>query len=240
MSELLLESRGISKRFGGRDVVRNVSLSVRPRQVLTVIGPNGSGKTTLLKLLLGLETPDEGVITRKRGLRIGYMPQKLHIDPVLPMTAERFVLLHGHRHAPDAAAMRDICREVGVAHALDAPLASVSGGELQRLMLARALLCRPELLVLDEPAQGVDVTGQAQLYDLIAHVARARGLAVLMVSHDLHLVMSATDEVICLNHHVCCHGHPHAVKHDPAFAALFGSQVAESLAVYVHHHDHEH
>lgn len=237
---ILLEARGISKRFGSHAALEAVSLTLTEGQILTVIGPNGSGKTTLLKLLLGLEQPDEGDVVRKPGLRIGYMPQRLRIDPAFPITARRFVMLHAHRHAPDKATMVSVCEALGVAHVLDTPLQEVSGGELQRLMLARALLCEPEVLVLDEPAQGVDVTGQAQLYEMIARVARERKLAVLMVSHDLHLVMSATDEVICLNRHVCCHGHPHEIKNDPAFNALFGPQAAQAMAVYVHHHDHTH
>jgi zinc transport system ATP-binding protein len=240
MSEVLLEAKDVGKRFGGHGVLEHVGLRVRARQIVTVIGPNGSGKTTLLRLLLGLETPDSGEVRRKPGLKIGYMPQKLPVDPVFPVTAGWFLTMHSHRHRPDAAHVARVCAETGVDHLLKTPLRAVSGGELQRLMLARALLCGPELLVLDEPVQGVDVTGQAQLYDLIARVSREHHCAVLMVSHDLHLVMSATDEVICLNHHVCCAGHPQQIKEDPAFIAMFGPRVAENMAVYTHHHNHVH
>lgn len=235
---LLLEARGISKRFGAHTAVERVNLAIAAGQIVTLIGPNGSGKTTLLKLLLGLIALDEGTVERKRGLHVGYMPQKLAVDPVLPISAGTFLSMHAH-HRPTLAAQQQAAEEVGVAQALLQQLHDLSGGELQRLMLARALLCEPELLVLDEPVQGVDVSGQAQLYDLIARVARARGLAVLMVSHDLHLVMSATDEVICLNRHICCAGHPQAVKDDPAFAAMFGAG-SGSFAIYTHHHDHAH
>ncbi len=203
---------------------------------MTIIGPNGSGKTTLVRILLGLDTPVQGTITRKDRLRIGYVPQKLAIDPTLPLTTSWFLALTA-KQADDVV---EVAREVGVEGILNQPLQALSGGELQRVLIARALLSKPELLVLDEPAQGVDVTGQAMLYALIARLKDTHNLSVLMVSHDLHLVMSATDHVICLNHHICCSGHPHSVRGDPAFAALFGQHVADSLAVYTHHHDHDH
>lgn len=235
--DIMLSAEALTKSFGGALVVQNVSLNLRARNIVTVIGPNGGGKTTLLKLLLGLEKPDSGTVYRRPGLKIGYVPQRLTVDPILPVTAEYFLSLSA---GGDRAAVRALAEETGVGGLLASPLQSLSGGEFQRVLLARALLRRPELLVLDEPAQGVDVTGQALLYELIARISRAHGLSVLMVSHDLHLVMSATDHVVCLNRHVCCEGHPHSVRDDPAFAAMFGQHVAATLAVYTHHHDHEH
>lgn len=234
-SDILIAAQALNKSFGRTQVISNVSLTLRAGNIVTVIGPNGSGKTTLLRLLLGLDSPDSGNIKRKSGLTIGYMPQRLSIDPILPVTVEYLLKLSAGDNG-----MAPLVEETGIAHLLKTPLQLVSGGEFQRILLARALLCRPALLVLDEPAQGVDVSGQAELYDLITRISRRHGCAVLMVSHDLHLVMSATNDVICLNHHVCCSGHPHSVRGDPAFAALFGQHVADSLAVYTHHHDHEH
>jgi zinc transport system ATP-binding protein len=233
--DILLAAEGLNKSFGNAHVIHNVSLNLQAGNIVTVIGPNGSGKTTLLKLLLGLETPDSGSITRAPGLRIGYMPQRLSVDPILPVTVEWFLKLSANGHA--IAAIAD---ETGIADLLQCKLQSLSGGEMQRVLLARALLCQPDLLVLDEPAQGVDVNGQASLYDLISKVSKKHNTSVLMVSHDLHLVMSSTNHVICLNHHICCSGHPHSVQGDPAFIELFGSHVAKSLAVYTHHHDHSH
>jgi len=232
---ILLAADGLNKSFGATRVIQNVSLTLSRGNIVTVIGPNGSGKTTLLKLLLGLETPDSGRITRAPKLRIGYMPQKLAIDPILPVTVEWFLKL-----SANGMAMESVTQETGISHLLSIKLQSVSGGEFQRVLLARALLCNPDLLVLDEPAQGVDVNGQATFYDLISQVSRNHNTSVLMVSHDLHLVMSSTDHVICLNHHICCSGHPHSVRDDPAFTELFGAHVAQSLAVYTHHHDHDH
>lgn len=238
MNPTLLKASAISKSFSGQRVVDGVSLSIAASEILTIIGPNGSGKTTLVKLLLGLETADSGAITHKSGLRIGYVPQSLAINRTIPMDVVWFLRLSDQHHAEGA--LERIALEVGIYDCLYKSIHALSGGEMQRVLLARALLCEPELLVLDEPAQGVDVTGQAELYAMIARIARESNMAVLMVSHDLHVVMSATDRVICLNHHVCCSGHPQSVRDDPAFAHLFGQHVADSLAVYTHHHDHHH
>lgn len=234
----LLQAAGIRKVFGGAVVLEDVSLSVSPGQIVTLIGLNGSGKTTLLKILMGLVTPDGGQVTRRPGLRLGYMPQHMAIEPVMPISVEYFLRLSAPQLTAEAC--RAIAREVEVEHVLAQPMQVLSGGEMQRVMLARAMLSNPDMLVLDEPVQGVDITGQAQLYALISRISKERGCAVLMVSHDLHLVMAATNHVICLNHHVCCEGHPQHVSRDPAFTALFGQTVAEQLALYTHHHHHHH
>ena len=198
--------------------------------------PSGAGKTTLVRVVLGLLRPSQGSVWRQSRLRIGYMPQKLSVEATLPLSVLRFLcLVAGVGRAEAEAALA----EVGAEQVLNSPLQAISGGELQRVLLARALLRKPQLLVLDEPVQGVDVAGQAELYRLIGRLRERYGCGVLMVSHDLHLVMSATDQVICLNRHICCSGHPEQVGADPAFHALFG-QDARSLAVYQHHHDHQH
>lgn len=236
MNDALIRLDGVSVGFAGQDVLQDVQLSLRPGEIVTLIGPNGAGKTTLVRTVLGLLKPDRGSVQRKPRLRIGYMPQKLHVDPTLPLSVLRFLrLVPGVDRSAAAAALA----EVGASQVIDSPLQSISGGELQRVLLARALLREPELLVLDEPVQGVDVAGQAELYRLITQLRDRHGCGVLMVSHDLHLVMSATDQVVCLNRHVCCSGHPEQVSADPAFVELFG-QDAKSLAIYHHHHDHSH
>lgn len=234
---LLIEARNLVLSFGPNRVLDQVSLKVFSRAIVTVVGPNGAGKTTLLKVLLGLVQPDAGEVIRPQSLGIGYVPQKLDIAPTLPLSAKRFLQLA----APVAKrSVEEALDLVGAPKVLDTPLVSLSGGELQRVLLARALLRQPELLVLDEPVRGVDLTGQADLYDLIARLRDQLGLGILLVSHDLHLVMRATDEVLCLNGHVCCHGHPEAVSVHPEFVALFGPRVAETMALYPHHHDHTH
>jgi zinc transport system ATP-binding protein len=234
VSEFAIQGRGLVKRFADRVVVDHVDITARPGEIVTLIGPNGAGKTLLLKMLLGLVAPDAGTIERAPGLRIGYMPQKLGIDSNLPISVARFVGLAGRG---DIAASLDIA---GVSDLAQSPMSGLSGGELQRVLLARALMRVPQLLVLDEPAQGVDVTGQDALYALVAKLRDQTDCAVLLVSHDLHLVMARSDRVLCLNGHVCCTGQPEAVGRDPAFAALFGAHAGESLALYRHHHDHVH
>jgi zinc transport system ATP-binding protein len=238
MSTPLLEAREVVLGFAGRRVLDRVGMVVNEGEIVTLIGPNGAGKSTLVRVLLGLVAPDAGRVTRRPGLRVGYMPQRLAVDPVLPLTVRRFLRLAGR--GIDAAALSAALGEVGAEHVIDTPLQSVSGGELQRVMLARALLRKPQLLVLDEPVQGVDVTGQAELYQLIAELRQRHRCGVLMVSHDLHLVMAATDHVVCLNTHVCCSGHPESVTRHPEYLRLFGPREAAALAVYTHHHDHVH
>jgi zinc transport system ATP-binding protein len=237
ISAPLLQLRGIGFAPGGREILRDVSLELRGGQILTVIGPNGAGKTTLIKIAMGLVPPDAGVVHRAPGLRIGYMPQRLQVEATLPMQVERFLRL-GAKVAPER--LREALREVGAGQVIHSRLSTLSGGELQRVLLARALLHDPQLLVLDEPTQGVDLKGQAELYRLITRIRDRHQCSVLMVSHDLHLVMSATDEVICLNQHVCCHGHPEQVSNDPAYLELFGKSGAAAMAVYTHHHNHHH
>jgi len=233
----LIEASSITVRRGEVPVLDHVDLTLSAGEIVCIIGPNGSGKTTLLRALLGLIAVQDGSVTRRPSLRIGYMPQRLAIDPTLPITLERFL---GLSRNANAAARRQAMQDTGIAHLADRPMQGLSGGETQRALLARALLNQPDLLMLDEPAQGVDVNGQVELYELIGRIRRDRGCAVLMVSHDLHLVMAATDRVICLNGHICCTGHPEDVSRDPAYLSLFGPRAAQALAVYQHHHDHHH
>jgi zinc transport system ATP-binding protein len=235
--ETLIAAREVHVRLARSEILSGVSLSVERGEILTVIGPNGAGKTTLLRVLLGLLLPTSGTVTAAPGLRIGYMPQRIQVDPVLPLTVRRFLTLTG-RHRPDA--LRQVLTEVGAAGTVESPVQALSGGEMQRVLLARALLRQPDLLVLDEPVQGVDVQGQIDLFALIARIREERGCGVLMVSHDLHLVMAATDRVVCLNRHVCCTGSPETVQESAAFAELFSPAVVRNLALYAHQHDHRH
>jgi zinc transport system ATP-binding protein len=237
MSTSLLTARHLHLHHAQRNILSDVSLSVAERKIVTLIGPNGAGKSTLIRVLLGLQKAASGEIWRKPGLRIGYMPQRLVLSDQLPLTVRRFLALV---ETPQESDLQEIGHQTGILHLLEQPMQSLSGGEHQRVLLARALLRKPQLLVLDEPVQGVDVTGQAALYHLIADLRDRQGCAVLMVSHDLHLVMAQTDEVICLNTHVCCSGHPEHVSRDPAYLELFGCAADADLALYTHHHDHTH
>ena len=235
-SAAVLQAHNLCFERRGQVILNDVSLALQPSQIVTLIGPNGAGKTTLVRLLLGLEQATAGSIERRPGLRIGYVPQKLSIPQALPMRVRDFLTLP--RRVPLQRALQAL-QEMDVASIADKALQQISGGEMQRVLLARALLDAPQLLILDEPAQGLDVIGQQTLYAKIDEIRQRHQCAVLMVSHDLHLVMAATDRVVCLNTHVCCSGHPDDVSEHPEYLKLFGGAL-DGLAVYAHHHDHEH
>lgn len=235
--ESLVAVSGLEVSFAGRKVLDGVDLTVNPGEIVTLIGPNGAGKTTLVRAVLGQVRPGRGSVRRRSGLTVGYMPQRLKVDPTLPLTVQAFLNLPRRR---PKAVLETALAEVGVADTLGQPFQELSGGETQRVLLARALLGQPDLLVLDEPLGGVDFSGQLALFQLIGDMRRRRGCGVLMVSHDLHLVMAGTDSVVCLNHHVCCSGAPESVSLHPEYLALFGPKAAKGLAVYTHAHDHHH
>jgi zinc transport system ATP-binding protein len=236
-SGALIDAHAIGLTRSGRSILQGVSIAIAPREIVTVIGPNGAGKTTLVRVLLGLVKPDSGEITRKPGLVVGYAPQRFEVDHAIPLTAKRFVGLGRPAGRDDIAR---VLVDVGAAHLQERQLAQLSGGELQRVILARALIRSPELLVLDEPARGVDYAGEAELYTLIGELRKERGISVLLVSHDLHVVMAQSDRVICLNRHVCCSGVPQSVAQHPEYARLFGRQAARAFGLYHHEHDHSH
>ncbi len=221
-----------------KTVLSDISLNIVRGEIMTLIGPNGCGKSTLIKVLLGLVEADSGDIRRQRGLRIGYMPQRLSLDQRMPLTVTGFLSLTRHATSADIDYWLE---RLNISTLAPLSVHDLSGGEWQRVLLVRALLMKPDILVLDEPVQGVDVQGQMELYQLIPQLRDELNCAVLMVSHDLHLVMAATDEVICLNGHVCCSGHPDQVSVDPAYLQLFGNRAQPPLiAHYTHHHDHSH
>ena len=230
----LIEAQGVGVYRAERWLVRDIDLTVSAGEIVTLIGPNGSGKSTTAKTVIGVLAPTVGTVRRAPGLRIGYVPQSLSIDGTLPLSVHRLLTLTAHhtRAAVDAA-----LEEVGIAHLRAAPVQRLSGGEFQRALLARALLRTPDLLVLDEPVQGVDFPGELALYSLIQDIRDRTGCGVLLISHDLHVVMASTDTVICLNGRVSCRGAPQAVVADPAYAELFGTAAAETLAVYRHGHN---
>lgn len=236
-TDSLIALKGAGVRRGGRWLVRGIDLTVAPGEIVTLIGPNGSGKSTAAKVAIGLIRPDEGTVERSPDLTIGYVPQKLEIDRTLPLTVKRLMTIS----APQPRTAIDATLEaVGIPDLAEAQVQHLSGGEFQRALLARALINRPRLLVLDEPVQGVDFSGELALYDLIGKIRRDTGCGILLISHDLHVVMAETDTVICLNGHVCCTGTPESVAESPEYVALFGPRAVESLAIYRHHHDHVH
>lgn len=235
--DILVEVSGIGVFRAGRWLIRDVDLTVRRGEIVTLIGPNGSGKSTTARAALGILKPDAGTVRRHPGLTVGYVPQRLHIDRSLPLTVERLMTLTSRLTAAEVQATLEW---VEIGHLAKAEVQLLSGGEFQRAMLARALARKPDLLVLDEPVQGVDFTGEVALYDLIRRIRDETGCGILLISHDLHIVMAQTDTVVCLNGHVCCHGTPQSVSQNPEYVRLFGRKAAETLAIYRHHHDHVH
>ncbi|MEK9753339.1 MAG: ATP-binding cassette domain-containing protein [Rhodospirillaceae bacterium] len=233
----LVRARGIGVKRGERWLVRGIDLTLNAGKIVSLIGPNGSGKSTTVKAVLGIMAAEEGEIVRCPDLRVGYVPQRLTIGNTLPMTVRRLMALTGPAEPDAVDAALD---EVGISHLADQPVEALSGGEFQRALLARAILRRPDLLVLDEPVQGVDFAGEIAMYELIDTLRHRLGCGILLISHDLHIVMGRTDTVVCLNGHVCCSGPPQSVAQSPEYKALFGARGAQALAVYTHHHDHAH
>ncbi|SPH21992.1 Zinc import ATP-binding protein ZnuC [Ascidiaceihabitans donghaensis] len=233
----LIEARNMTLRLGGKIVLRDVDFRIEKGEIVTVVGPNGSGKSTLLRGLIGAVRPVQGSVVRQAGLRIGYVPQKLHVDTTLPLTVKRFLNIPIRL---DADVISDALTRAGVVEQAQTQMSQLSGGQFQRVMLARALLTKPDILILDEATQGLDQPGAAAFYRQIEDVRKDLGCAILMVSHDLHVVMAASDRVLCLNGHVCCEGTPDIVASAPEYRALFGTGTQGALALYRHHHDHNH
>lgn len=235
--ESLICARGLRLAHGAQVVLDHVDFDIGAGEIVTIVGPNGSGKTSLLRALIGALVPSAGRVARKAGLRIGYVPQKLHIDRNLPITVARFLSLP-RRH--DAEAIAQALAQAGVPDLTHRQMTALSGGQMQRVLLARALMDNPDILILDEATQGLDQPGSAAFYRRLEDLRNTRGCAVLMVSHELHVVMSASDRVICLNGHICCQGRPEAVASAPEYRALFGTGTKGALALYRHDHDHDH
>lgn len=233
----LIATQGLTLHYGVLSVLRDVTMSISPGEIVTIVGPNGSGKSSLLKALIGSVPITSGSMSRQNGLRIGYVPQKLALDPTLPMTVQRFLSLP--RRLP-----RRVCQEAletaGVPQLMNRQLSDLSGGQIQRVLLARAVLEKPQLLILDEPTQGLDQPGASAFYQQIEQLRQELGCAVLMVSHDLHVVMATSDRVLCMNGHICCEGAPESVASAPEYRALFGSGTQGALALYRHEHSHSH
>lgn len=230
-----LSQAGILRQ--GRWLVRDIDFTLNRGEIVTLIGPNGSGKSTTAKMALGILPPDAGKVQRMSSLRVGYVPQRVLVDWTLPLTVKKFMCLTAKLSAIE---IEQALARTSIAHLINAELRVLSGGEFQRTLLARAIARKPDLLVLDEPVQGVDFSGEIELYQLISSIRDELGSGVLLISHDLHVVMVSTDKVLCLNGHICCRGHPDAVVENPAYRQLFGDKATSALAIYRHHHDHSH
>ena len=226
--------RNVSHIFDHKHILKNINLVIKPEEFITIIGPNGAGKTTLLKVILGIIKPSVGKILKQKTLKIGYVPQKINILPFLPLTVKNFLSLN-HRNALD-----EIINITKINNLLDKYLYNLSGGELQRILLARALLLKPNMLLLDEPDQNLDISGQLEFYQNLSNIHKAQNITVIMVSHNLHMVMSRSEKVYCLYHHLCCSGSPQHISSDPAFLEIYGNDYKNLISIYEHHHNHKH
>ena len=233
----IIECKNLSVVLQGKSILKDVSISISHHDFITIIGPNGAGKSMLLKCLMGFYKPSAGKVTKKRRLRIGYVPQQIALDNSMPINVKRFLSL---RKKLISENLEKAAEETNINAVLNKPLSILSGGELQRVLLARSLIDDPEILILDEPAQNLDISGQLSFYKLLDRVYEQRSLSILMVSHDLHMVMASTKKVICLFHHICCSGEPSTITKDPEFISLFGTDMANMMAVYQHSHNHKH
>ena len=233
----LITAQNIAVSIGGKTLVRDVSLSISRGEIVTLIGPNGGGKSTVARALLNVMPISQGTIERQSNLKIGYVPQKLSIDWTMPLKVSRFMQLTGNYKPMEVAGALS---RTGASHLMNAPMQGLSGGEFQRVLIARAIVGQPDILVLDEPVQGVDHRGEIALYELIRSIRAELNCGILLISHDLHIVMADSDTIVCLNGHVCCSGTPEAVSHSSAYTELFGTRATGTLAVYRHQHDHSH
>ena len=233
---MLIDISKLEVKYGSKKVLQNINLSLNANEIVTIVGPNGSGKTTLFKAIIGSVPLSKGKISIKPNLRIGYVPQQLKVDQTLPITVERFLKL-ATRNNNDIEKMIAF---FGSENIFREQINSLSGGQMQRVLLARALVNKPEILLLDEATRGLDQPGIASFYRKIENISKETNCAVLMISHDLHVVMRASDRVICVNGHICCQGTPENVATSPEYQTLFGSNIDGSFALYRHKHNHNH
>ena len=230
---MLIKINDLNIQYGNKKVLQNLNLSLNEREIVTIVGPNGSGKTTLFKAIIGTATISSGKVELKPNLKIGYVPQQLNIDGSLPLTVSRFLQIAQQN---DQKAYKNALRVVGIESILGTQVSNLSGGQMQRVLLARAILNRPEVLLLDEATRGLDQPGAAAFYRLVETIRKETGCAILMISHDLHVVMAASDRVICLNTHICCEGAPQTVARSPEYKALFGPDIDGAFALHQHSH----
>lgn len=239
MTNPILKITDLSVNINGNLILDKISFNVPEGKIITVVGPNGGGKSTLARCVLKLIKPSSGEIWVKDGIKIGYMPQKISLNPNLPINVITFLKLSVN-HKTNSELLTQTIHEIGIQHILSTPLQKISGGEMQKVLLAKALLGKPNLLVLDEPSQGIDVNGQMDLYKLIDKLCKEKNMSMLIISHDLFMVMKNTDYVICLNQHICCEGTATFVNQQQNFQKLFGPEAVNTFSIYEHNHDHTH
>jgi len=237
LTNALISAKNVSVLKNKKSILENIDIQINKKDFITIVGPNGAGKTMLLKCLMGFYKPTSGMIERKEKLKIGYMPQSINVINTMPMTVKGFITV---KKKYDDVSLHKVITEVNLGEIVNKQLSVLSGGEMQRVLLARSLLNNPDLLILDEPAQNLDISGQLNFYKLIQEIYSKRDISILMVSHDLHMVMVSTKKVLCLYKHICCSGAPQQIAKDPEFLSMFGKDMANMMSIYQHSHDHDH
>ncbi len=235
----LIKVENLSVNLNNKTILKNINFEIMHQQIITIIGPNGAGKSTLLKAILGFIKPSSGKIITHPNLKIGYMPQKIFFSEQIPITVIKFLNLNNNLNIKENIELIQLNKELNIEQLLDKSIHSLSGGELQRVLLAKSLLNKPNLLILDEPTKSIDVNGQAEFYKLCSNLQEKLHCAIIMASHDLNIVMSGINFVICLNKHICCQGLPETISQHKEFIELFGTNL-NKLAFYAHHHNHQH
>ena len=237
MQQNLISLQNINLKFTGKNILENIDLDIKKGDFLTIIGPNGAGKSILIKIIIGSLKPNSGKIKRNKDLKIAYVPQKMEINKTIPINAKYFLKLN---QKIDKKLFQKITHDLKISDFLNTSLSNLSGGQRQRILLTKALLSEPNLLILDEPAQNLDISGQLEFYSYINKLHKEKNISILMVSHDLHIVMSSTKKVICLNHHICFQGEPKIIAQNPDFKEIFGNDMNKLISIYNHYHDHHH
>lgn len=233
----LISLENINLNFADQNILKNINLEIKKDDFITIIGPNGAGKSSLIKIIIGSVKNDYGKIVRNKNLKIGYVPQKIDINQTIPINAKYFLQLN-QKIKPKL--FDKILRDLKIENFLETQLNNLSGGQRQKILLAKALLSEPNLLILDEPAQNLDISGQLEFYNYIKNLHQEQKTSILMISHDLHIVMSSTKKVICLNRHICCQGEPKIIAKNPDFKEIFGNDMNKLISIYNHYHDHHH
>ena len=237
LTNALISAKNVSVLKNQKSILENIDIQINKKDFITIIGPNGAGKTMLLKCLMGFYKPTSGMIERKEKLKIGYMPQSINVINTMPMTVKGFITV---KKKYDDVSLHKVITEVNLGEIVNKQLCVLSGGEMQRVLLARSVFNNSDLLILDEPAQNLDISGQLNFYKLIQEIYSKRDISILMISHDLHLVMVSTKKVLCLYKHICCSGAPQQIAKDPEFLSMFGKDMANMMSIYQHSHDHDH
>ena len=232
-----LKNLSLKENYNNKCILDDISFNISEQDFITIIGPNGAGKTSLLKIILGIKKQTKGVLKKSDNLKIGYLPQKINLENIIPINVEYFLNLN---QSLTSDILEKNVNLTNIAHLLNHKLYELSGGELQKILLCKALLNQPNLLILDEPDQNLDISGQIEFYELINKIYQTNKTAILMVSHNLHMVMSSSKQVICLYHHICCKGKPEKIVNDPEFISLFGKNMNKILSIYNHSHNHKH